>query len=218
MTRKTNRRHVVSWGLGIVAVGTIAASTGCQADKGPEAMAYSSAEQMVEFEKGANRPPTASTLYRLARILAAQEKTAEAEGVLRTAISRYPDHLPSYVELAGIHVRRGKVEQAIEVLNMGLERVPDHPILLNDLGMCHMLRGEYEEAVSRFQAAAEADPENVRYLSNVALATGMMGDYEGALREYMVIARIFPKNAMAALHIADNLADLDRPSEAVQWF
>ena len=43
-------------------------------------------------------------------------------------------------------------------------------------------------------------------------------DYEGALNEYLILARIYPGNPTVQQHIAENLLQLERASEAAVWF
>jgi tetratricopeptide (TPR) repeat protein len=175
---------------------TVALSA-CQA---PQAQSYNQPPVAGDdFDKAANRPPTAETLYRMSKILAAQHKDEQCEAVLRNCIQRYPDYAPGYAELAQLQVRERKMAAAIGTLKDGLIRQPKDPVLLNDLGMCCMLSSDYEAALAQFTAATEADPDNARYTANQALATGMLGRYEHALTLYEKIARPGPAHYNVAV-------------------
>ena len=132
----------------------------------------------------ADRPPTASTLYRMARVLTATGKDAEAEAVLLSCRERYPAFRPAFLDLAGLYVRHGKLDGAIDVLEQGLQRAPRDPILRNDLGMCWLFKGRYQQALDEFALAADAAPDDARFRANQALAAGMLGRYDEALALY----------------------------------
>jgi Flp pilus assembly protein TadD len=136
------------------------------------------------FQKGADRPPTAATLYAMARILAAQGKDGESRVVLSRVIQRHPHFMPSYCDLAELHLRHHRVDDAMESLRAGLRVSPEDPVLLNDLGMCWLLKRDYEQALNAFGQAAAISPYNARYRANMAFAAGMLGRYEETLSLY----------------------------------
>lgn len=139
----------------------------------------------TDFGSAAHRPPTAKTLYQMAKMLAARGRDVEAQTVLTTCLGRYPPFLPAYVEMADLHVRHRKFDAAIDILMQALERSPDDPIIHNNLGMCWLLRRDYEQSLAEFTKAAEASPDDARFRGNLALATGMLGLYEEALALYL---------------------------------
>lgn len=143
----------------------------------------------AEFQQAANRPPTAETLYRLGRLLAAEGKDADCEQVLVDAIDRFPAYLPLYSELAQLYIRQRKLETAIGTINKGLAVVPNDAVLLNNLGMCGMLKGDYAMALQNFTLASAADPDDARYTANMALAAGMLGRYDESLALYQQVVR-----------------------------
>ncbi len=136
------------------------------------------------FASGAGQAPTPRTLYRMAGILAAQQKYAGAEAVHRSTIRRYPDFLPAYNELAQIQIRRGAVGNAIATLDEALVVAPRDPLVHNNRGMSLMLVDRYGEARESFALAATLDPANARYAANHALAAGLLGDYDEAYDIY----------------------------------
>jgi serine/threonine-protein kinase len=135
----------------------------------------------LEFQRQADRPPTAKTLYAMAGILATQGKNAQCEFVLNRIIQDYPRFLPAYNSLAEVQMRQGRVNAAIETISGGLRIRPRDPVLLNNLGMCRIVHKDYEKALEAFTEAAGVVPENARYRTNMALALGLMGRYEESL-------------------------------------
>lgn len=169
---------------GILA-GAALLATGCETTNTRSTL--SSAMQLGEaesFDNGAGKPPTARTLYRMANILAAQDKLAGAESVYRSTIRRYPEFLPAYSELARLQVRRGETDGAIATFDQALIVAPDDAVVHNNRGMCLMLLERYEQARESFAVAAALAPTNTRYDANHALATGMLGEYDEALALY----------------------------------
>jgi tetratricopeptide (TPR) repeat protein len=143
-----------------------------------------------EFAAGADRPPTPHTIFRLARLLAAQGKDQAAESALTNCLDRYPDFSPAYEELANLYVRHRKIEDAARVLQSGLHISPNDPVLRNDLGMCWLMLERYQLALEQFQIAAQASPDDARYAANVALALGSLGRYDEAIEHYRAIVPI----------------------------
>ncbi len=163
---------------------------GCSGSERQSRISYSSgAVPSSSFQDAAGRPPTAKTLYRMAKILVAQGKLVHSEAVLRTTIKRYPGFMPAHCELAGVLVAQRKVTAAAHTLQHALQINPNDPVLLNDLGMCWMLIGAYEDALAAFSEAADAAPQDARYKANMALVTGLLGRYEQALALYQQVLR-----------------------------
>ena len=127
------------------------------------------------FDAGAGKPPTAATMYSMARILAAQGNTTRCIGVLRNLVQSYPDCAPAYNALAEAYLSIDRTDDAISALTAGVMRHPKDPILLNNLGMAHFVQGDYESALMNFDRASEVQPNEPTYRSNKAAALGMLG-------------------------------------------
>ena len=135
----------------------------------------------LEFQKNANRPPTANTLYAIADILATQGKDSDCEYILRRINQEYPQFFPAYNRLAELQMRQGRINEAIGTISKGLSMRPTDPVLLNNLGICWMIRRDYEKALEMCTKAAGVEPENARYRANMAVVLGLMGRYEESL-------------------------------------
>ena len=140
-----------------------------------------------DFDKAADRPPTAKTLYVMAKLYASRGKDAEAEAALQRVIAENPTFIAAYCEMAETQLRQRRTNDAIATLNRGLKASARDPILLNDLGMCHLLKNDYANALSAFQQALTVRPDDARYRSNAAMALGMLGRYDEALAAYSTI-------------------------------
>ena len=158
--------------------------TSCQNNKYPPMSYDNPVATEDDFAEGANRPPTAETLYRMSRMLEAQGKDEQALTALNTSVDRYPDYLPAYCGLAELHVRQRRLGDAMAALEKARHLAPEDPVIMNNIGMVYMLQGQYESSLDAFAQAAGKAPENARYKANMALATGLMGRYDEAFALY----------------------------------
>jgi tetratricopeptide (TPR) repeat protein len=201
-------------GAALCLMGGVVGLAGCQ-NNGPKSSAprYSTTSELDEaFEKGANRPPTAETMFRMGRIYAAQGKDDEAYAVYRNTIARFPHFLPAYSELAQLQVRQRKVGGAIVTLQDGLKYGPKDAVLHNDLGMCHVMNGDYEKAADSFASAVANQPDDARYKANQAMAMGMAGRYDESLNKYQEV--LPPAEAHYNLAVVcEARNDMDRANE-----
>ena len=156
--------------------------SGCQSSKGPSKAATakrntlgSDSNPPESFDAGAGKPPTAATMYALARILAAQGNTNRCIGVLRNLIQAYPDCAPAYNALAEAYLSIDRTDDAISALTAGVTRHQKDPILLNNLGMAYFVQGDYESALANFDRASDVQPKEPTYRFNKAAALGMLG-------------------------------------------
>jgi tetratricopeptide (TPR) repeat protein len=196
----------------VVLVLVAAVFSGCENNKYPSITYTNPVEVEDDFAKGANRPPTPDTLYRMARMLEAQGKDDQALAALTTAIERYPNYLPAYCGLAELHVRQRRLSDGMTMLEKARALAPEDPVVLNNIGMVFMLQGQYENALDAFAQAAGKAPDNARFKANMALATGMMGRYDEALALYTQVLR--PARAHYNLSvIAEARNDMARANE-----
>jgi Flp pilus assembly protein TadD len=199
-----------AFGLLAIAAGLASLLTACSTTSGPTPLAYATGGVSTsEFERGANRPPTAQTLFGLARLLAAQGRDDEAEPILRRILDEHPRFVPAYSELAELHLRHQRIGDAIGILQSGLNIAPKSPMLLNNLGLCWLLREDHERALHYFTLAAAQEPNNARFRSNMATALGKQGRYDEALAVYLqVVSRRDAHHNVGVL--AETRGDHDR--------
>jgi Flp pilus assembly protein TadD len=155
---------------------------GCTNSARPESMdTLATQKDDADFASGANRPPTAKTLFAMADIMVMQEKDEEARLMLRRLIKEYPLFMPAYNSLAELEMRQHRIKEAIQTISSGLLVNHRDPVLLNNLGMCRIVSHDYKEALEMFTQAAGVMPENTRYRANMAMTLGLMGRYEESL-------------------------------------
>jgi len=167
-----------------------AALPACQSSGAkPKPISQVSKEEQ-DFEQAVNRAPTATTLYAMARIFAAQHRDTDCQNILNKIIAEHPDYMPAYNDLAEVQMRQRHIDDAIATLNIALKTAPRQAIFLNNLGMCYLLKGEYEPALGYYTRAAGADPNDSRYRANMATALGMQGRYDEAFQLYCQIGAV----------------------------
>lgn len=148
---------------------------------------YSLSQQDIEFQQGANRPPTLQTLYSMAKIFISQGRLEDADPLLLRVINQNPEFMPAYNDLAEIKIRKRQTDEAIKILSDALNKNGSDPTILNNLGMCWMMRRNYEKALQHFTEAAGLQPENTRYRANMAVALAFLERDDEALAIYKQI-------------------------------
>jgi Flp pilus assembly protein TadD len=158
------------------------ASVGC-AQKDPS-KDFSAKDTDYQFQSAANRPPTAKTLYAMAKILAAEGKDTECDYVLTRIIHEYPEFCPAYCDMAELRMRQNRVNDAMASLRAGLRVCPTSATLINDYGMCRLFQNDPQGAFENFRHAACLCPRNARYRANMAMALGLLCRYDESLALY----------------------------------
>ena len=213
---KTGMLPVSRWTLCLLftAVIGIIYNGGCSENKKMQTKSYSKQDAAdSEFQKGADKPPTAKTLFSMAEILAAQGKDAECENILKQSITAYPDFVPAYNSLAELNMRQGRVNDAIVTITRGLQLNSRDTVLLNNLGMCWIVRRDYNKALDAFTEASGISPENAKYRANMAAALGLLGRYEESLSLFKQI--LPPKEAEHNLSVLRAVREDSNPNSAV---
>jgi len=161
---------------GLVIICSVVFICGCANNSAPKPPAtYSESPADAAFDKGANQPPSISTLYVMAGILVTQGRDDQAAVVLTKIIYEHPRFTPAYNTLAEIKMRQHRTDEAIKTLSAGLEVDSHDSVLLNNLGMCWMVKRKYDRALDYFTRAAGVNPQSARYRANMAVCLGFLG-------------------------------------------
>jgi Flp pilus assembly protein TadD len=162
-----------------------------------------------QFQSGADRAPTAQTLYNAARLMVDQGRDEEAIWTLKRVNRDYPAFSPAYCALAECHMRANRNGEAVTILNTGLQKAGEDAVLINNLGICAMMKGEYDTALAHFTRAAGLAPGNVRYRANMAAALGRMGRFDESLTLYKQVLPEVDSHYNVAV-LAEGRNDKDR--------
>jgi Flp pilus assembly protein TadD len=166
----------------------LAIAAGCSESRRP-GLGREARHDAVRTDSGrpGDLPPSAKTLYSMAKLLAAQGKDMECEFLLRRCITQYPRFAPAYNQLAELQMRQGRVHEAVDTLSAALAVRPHDPVLSNNLGMCFLARKEYGKSLGCFTEAAGRVPESRKYRANMATSLGLMGRYAESLALFQQI-------------------------------
>jgi tetratricopeptide (TPR) repeat protein len=171
---------------GALALGLTLVVGGCKSDAEPKPVNDGALSQYQPdpWDAGADRKPTANTMFALAQILIDQNRDRDALQVLGQILQQYPHYQPAYNEAAAIYVRSGRLADATTTLQAGLRQEPRDPVLHNNLGMVWFVRGDYEQSLEHFTTSVKVAPDNPTYRANQAAALGMLGRDAEALEAY----------------------------------
>jgi superkiller protein 3 len=138
---------------------------------------------------------------RLAEAQAACEEWEPAVATLRSACSRWPDHVPAWRMLGSLFLEQGDLDGAQEVLTHALSLSPGDAGTHVVLGEVYLRQNELEKAREAFQQALTLDPDN----ATAHVHMGRLYDFEGlldkAMDSYHRALRIDPEHLQAHFYI-----------------
>lgn len=132
----------------------------------------------------------------IGRNLSGLERFAEAEGVLRRALTGADDANIRY-DLGVVLDRLGRVPEAIAEYEQAIWRNPSHREALNNLGVDLSRVGKLGEAAARFEQVLRFDPENVDAIVNLGLVRAATGQRAVAEEHFRRALTLDPQNARA---------------------
>jgi Tfp pilus assembly protein PilF len=147
-------------------------------DNGLEAAA------VTAFERAAQANPGASTLYRLATLLARSGDTVKARAAFEQAIVLKPDLAEAHNDLGALLAQGGDLEAAIGQFRAALTAIPEYPDALNNLGYALLLTGREQEARALYEKALALQPDFPEALNNLGILAGRAGDLVDAERHF----------------------------------
>jgi tetratricopeptide (TPR) repeat protein len=109
----------------------------------------------------ARDPESVEFLRLLARALAMQSRSGEAEAVLRRAVELQPGFAPLHEDLGGVLAMERRFDAAIASLREALRLDPRLPLAGKKLGQALAALGHAAEADAAFEAWFEQDPDRV---------------------------------------------------------
>lgn len=131
-----------------------------------------------------------------ANVLAELKKDAEAQELLRQAISMMPSSAVDYFARGAAFRGLGQYEKALADYDEALKRKPDFPEVQMNKGMVYWHKGDYANAIPLFTAAIKLDPSFVGALANRGAAYRKKGDINSAIADYSKAIEVNPNDAM----------------------
>lgn len=166
--------------------------------------ALRSAHRAVEMA-----PDTATTWVLLGTLLQENERFAEAIGVWRSVLDRFPDEEGLEMELAFCLDRSGDTAGAEAVMRAVLERRPDDPAVLNFLGYLLADRNlKLDEAAELVRRALEYEPDNGAFVDSMGWVYYRLGRLQDAREQLERAERLTGGDPIVHEHLGDVYRDL----------
>jgi len=138
---------------------------------------------------------------------------SQAETILRTLFSRYPDDRRVLFNLGIMLCEQGRLQESREVLKRLTRTAPDFANGWNALGVALSREGKWKDAASAFQKSLSLDPENGYTLRNLGALMGRKVPQE-ALRYLKRAAKLLPSDQSAQYTYGKCLMDIGSLAEA----
>jgi tetratricopeptide (TPR) repeat protein len=137
----------------------------------------------------------------------------QAETILRTLLSRYPEDRRVLFNLGIMLCERGRLREAREVLKRLTRAAPDFANGWNALGVALSREGKRKDASSAFRKSLGLDPENGHTLRNLGALIGR-NDPQEALPYLKRAAKLLPSDQSAQYMYGKCLMEIGRPADA----
>lgn len=137
----------------------------------------------------------------LAMLYQASGRTAEVEGLLRSALKRDPDFYPALVTLVQWLEGNGRVAEAQTLLGDSLKQHPDAALLQHTQGLSLIRAGKTAEAMAPLKKAAQLEPQNAQYGYVLAVALHESGKVDEACVLLEGLLKVQPANRNARLSL-----------------
>ncbi len=132
-----------------------------------------------------NRFPFETEAYwRLARLLAGEEKSDEAIEVLRQGVTIDAEAKDLYNQLGAILSVQGKHDEAIAAHERYVALAPAEPNAYDSLGLSFQWSGNYEKAIENYNHATELNPKFEIALVHLANTRFRLGQYREAIAAF----------------------------------
>ncbi|MEZ5539475.1 MAG: multiheme c-type cytochrome [Pseudomonadales bacterium] len=123
----------------------------------------------------------APALTNLASLAMREQRIADAETLLKTAIQREPYYIPASANLADLYRALQRETDAERVLKKAMQLAPNNTDLMMSYALWSVRNGKLDEAVTQLQKATQQS-ENPRLYYLYALALQQKGKVEEAMR------------------------------------
>jgi len=114
--------------------------------------------------------------YFRAHVARLTNDAAAAAAAFQRALALSPDHVPSLVWLAEIHLAAGRAGEAVALLEKARRLVPTDPAVVYGLGRAALESGDHARAVSLLEQTVAMAPSATRVHYPLALAYRALGD------------------------------------------
>lgn len=107
-----------------------------------------------------------------------------AAQTLRSALERFPEHVPALNALGIVYLVQGDLQQAIATHTRAIELKPDNEIAHYNLALAYQRLPDFKAAITHGQRAVELEPVNPHPWVALALAQWTAGNQTQAVEAY----------------------------------
>jgi protein O-GlcNAc transferase len=129
-------------------------------------------------------PQSAACHYNYAKVLADNDRSADAIAHYRQALVLQPDFAPAWNNLGNLLNASGEIDAAIDVYRRCLGLKPDHVEAHYNLGTALRSQGNWEESAAELRQALSLRPNYPDACNNLGLALGELDRLDEAIATY----------------------------------
>jgi tetratricopeptide (TPR) repeat protein len=144
-------------------------------------------------------PGYADGWVNVARARIQEGNMADAEAMLREALTRDPQLAKTHFFLGTVLKTFGKYDEALSHLRRASAQYPRDRVVLNQIGRVLFLQRQFAAAVDAFQQVLGVDPEDLQAHYNLMLCYRGLGNGELAAREETLYERFKADEAAQAI-------------------
>jgi tetratricopeptide (TPR) repeat protein len=158
-------------------------------------------------------PQRAELWIELLKLLTLQQREAEIEPMLRTALALHPDSPPLLQAQAELHLRHQRYAQALPAYERLFAQRPGDRATALHYGFCLEQTGNVEQAVQRYRDAIALDPDFLEAHVDLSGVLWRLEDFEGALAHARKAVELGPEHPYAVRILGTALLNLNRVEE-----
>jgi tetratricopeptide (TPR) repeat protein len=150
----------------------------------------------------------------LARLLSTQQREAELEPLLRTAVAANPDNVQLHQMLAELYLQRKMFAPALPVFTHLHDLQSDDPVVSLHFGFCLEQVGDAQKAAALYRRAIAQRADFFEAHVNLAGVLWRIEDFQGALTHASIAMQLQPAHPYAVRILGTALLNLNRLDEA----
>jgi arylsulfatase A-like enzyme/Flp pilus assembly protein TadD len=140
----------------------------------------------------------------------------EVASMLEEVLSREPNYMDGYLNLAAAYMALERADEAIEVLDGALKKTPESVNMMQALAKAHMDTGDNETAEALFRAIIVRSPRYAQAYYGLSKVQVERGEYDEAVLTLQRLLDTHPGTAMAAFEMGMAHVRAGRPDAAQQ--
>jgi tetratricopeptide (TPR) repeat protein len=153
----------------------------------------------------------------LARLLASQQREAEVEPVLATAVAANPTHAGLLQMLGDFYLRRNAYGDGVRIFGRLYDLLPEERATMLNYGFCLEHTGQIEKSVLMYRRAIARFPDFMEAHVDLSGVLWRLEDFDGALAHALKAVELAPQNAYAVRILGTAYLNLNRLGEAERW-